>query len=36
VFSLRRQAVMSDDDFERDANAVLSDLVSLKRKMEWP
>ena len=36
VFSLRRQAAMSDEDFERDANAVLSDLVRLKRKMERP
>jgi hypothetical protein len=27
---------MSDEDFERDANAVLSDLVRLKRKMERP
>jgi hypothetical protein len=34
VFSLRRQATMSDEDFERDANAVLSDLVRLKRNME--
>lgn len=36
VFSLRRQEAMSDEDFERDANAVLSDLVRLKRKMERP
>ena len=36
VFSLRRQAAMSDEDFERDANAVLSDLVRLKRKMQRP
>ena len=36
VFSLRRQAAMSDADFERDANAVLSDLVRLKRKVERP
>ena len=36
VFSLRRQAAMSDEDFERDANAVLSDLVRLKRKMGGP
>lgn len=34
VFSLRRQAEMSDEDFERDADAVLSDLDRLKRKME--
>ena len=27
---------MSDEDFERDANAVLSDLVRLKHKMERP
>ncbi|MCU7724953.1 SRPBCC family protein [Actinoplanes sp. KI2] len=36
VFSLRRQAAMSDEDFERDADAVLSDLRRLKRKMERP
>jgi hypothetical protein len=36
VFSLRRQPAMTDEDFERDANAVLSDLVRLKRKMEQP
>jgi len=36
VFSLRRQAAISDEDFERDAHAVLSDLVRLKRKMERP
>ena len=34
VFSVRRQTAMSDEEFERDANAVLSDLVRLKRKME--
>jgi hypothetical protein len=34
VFSLRRQAGVSDEDFERDASAVLSDLIRLKRKME--
>ncbi|GIF08480.1 polyketide cyclase [Actinoplanes siamensis] len=36
VFSLRRQAGVSDEDFERDAHAVLSDLVRLKRKVERP
>jgi hypothetical protein len=36
VFSLRRQATMSDEVFERDANAVLADLVRLKRKLERP
>jgi hypothetical protein len=36
VFSLRRQAAMSDEAFERDADAVLADLVRLKRKMERP
>jgi hypothetical protein len=36
VFSLRRQATMSDEDFERDSNAVFSDLVRLKRHMERP
>jgi hypothetical protein len=34
VFSLRRPAGMTDEDFERDADAVLSDLVRLKRTME--
>jgi hypothetical protein len=34
VFSLRRQPEMSDDDFERDATAVLDDLIRLKRRME--
>ena len=34
VFSLRRQAAVSDEDFERDANAVLADLVRLKHMME--
>jgi len=36
VFSLRRQAGMNDEEFERDANAVLSDLLRLKRTMERP
>jgi hypothetical protein len=36
VFSLRRQAAMSDEEFERDADAVLSDLVRLKHRMERP
>ena len=34
VFSLRRQPEVSDEDFERDADAVLADLIALKRKME--
>jgi hypothetical protein len=34
VFSLRRAAGTSDADFERDADAVQSDLVRLKRRME--
>lgn len=34
VFSLRRQPGTSDEDFERDANAVLADLTALKRTME--
>jgi uncharacterized protein YndB with AHSA1/START domain len=34
VFSLRRQPGVSDQDFERDAEAVLSDLVRLKHTME--
>jgi hypothetical protein len=34
VFSLRRQAGTSDEDFARDADAVSSDLVRLKRMME--
>ena len=34
MFSLRRQPGVSDEDFERDAAAVLADLVALRRKME--
>lgn len=34
VFTLRRQPGMSDEDFERDADAVLADLVTLKRVVE--
>ncbi|MFB9234104.1 SRPBCC family protein [Plantactinospora siamensis] len=34
VFSLRRSPGMDDEDFERDANAVLTDLRTLKRRME--
>ena len=34
VFSLRRPSGMSDEDFERDAEAVLADLTGLKRTME--
>jgi hypothetical protein len=36
VFSVRRQPGTSDEDFQRDADAVLADLVALKRKMERP
>ena len=34
VFTLRRQPGVTDEDFERDATAVLSDLHRLKQKME--
>lgn len=34
VFTLRRQEGMSDDDFDRDAAAVLADLVGLKELLE--
>jgi hypothetical protein len=34
VFTLRRQPGMSDEDFKRDADAVLADLITLKRVME--
>jgi Polyketide cyclase / dehydrase and lipid transport len=34
VFTLRRQPGMSDEDFQRDADAVFADLVTLKRVME--
>lgn len=34
VFSIRRRPEMSDEEFERDANAVSADLVALKRRME--
>jgi hypothetical protein len=34
VFTLRRQPGMSDEDFERDAAAVLADLGTLKRLLE--
>ena len=34
VFSLRRRPGMSDDEFERDAQAVHADLVALKRLVE--
>ena len=34
TFSLRRQPGMSDEDFERDAEAVLADLVAIKRVLE--
>jgi hypothetical protein len=34
VFSLRRQPGVSDEDFQRDADAVLADLNTLKGLME--
>jgi hypothetical protein len=34
VFTLRRQPAMSDEHFERDADAVLADLVKLKQVLE--
>jgi hypothetical protein len=34
VFTLRRLPGMSDQDFERDANAVTADLTRLKRVLE--
>ncbi|WP_406494292.1 SRPBCC family protein [Streptomyces sp. NBC_01604] len=34
VFTLRRRPEMSDEDFQRDADAVLADLTTLKRLME--
>jgi uncharacterized protein YndB with AHSA1/START domain len=36
VFTLRRQEDMSDDDFNRDAAAVLADLGALKELLESP
>ena len=34
VFTLRRQAAMTDADFDRDSAAVLADLVALKDLLE--
>jgi hypothetical protein len=34
VFTVRRRPGMSDEDFERDADAVYADLIALKRVME--
>ena len=34
VFTVRRQPGMSDEDFDRDADAVLTDLNNLKRVLE--
>jgi hypothetical protein len=34
VFSLRRAPEMSDEDFDRDAEAVLADLRTLKARLE--
>jgi hypothetical protein len=36
VFTLRRRPDVTDDDYDRDAKAVLADLVALKRAMERP
>jgi hypothetical protein len=36
VFTLRRQPGMSDEDFDRDARAVATDLATLKRLLETP
>ncbi len=36
VFTLRRQPGMSDEDFDRDADAVAADLAALKRICEQP
>jgi hypothetical protein len=36
VFTLRRRPDVTDDDYDRDAKAVLADLVALKRAMELP
>lgn len=36
VFTLRRQPGTSDEDFERDAEAVPADLAALKRVLERP
>ncbi len=36
VFTLRRQAGMTDDDVARDAAAVAQDLLTLKRVLESP
>ena len=34
TFTVRRRAGMSDEEFDRDAGAVLADLVALKRLLE--
>jgi len=34
VFTVRRPAGSSDEDFERDTSAVLADLITLKRLLE--
>jgi hypothetical protein len=34
VFTVRRQPGMSDEEFERDTNAVSADLSTLKRLIE--
>jgi hypothetical protein len=34
IFTLRRQPEMTDEEFERDAKAVLGDLMNLKEKAE--
>jgi hypothetical protein len=35
VFSLRRLAGMSDEEYQRDARAVSADLARLKQIVEW-
>lgn len=34
IFTLRQQAHMTDEDFDRDADAVSDDLATLKRVLE--
>jgi hypothetical protein len=34
VFTVRRRPGMSDEDFDRDADAVAADLALLKRLLE--
>ena len=34
VFTVRRRSGITDEEFERDASAVLADLTALKRLIE--